>query len=65
MEEEKAKVHKASPYPYTTDYPMMSLKTEPKHCTRPEGFQLESLVRHEFEQQKPTEERWRIEREEA
>ncbi|KAL5650692.1 hypothetical protein ACJX0J_036150, partial [Zea mays] len=22
MEEEKAKVHKASPYPYTTDYPM-------------------------------------------
>lgn len=23
MEEEKAKVHKASPYPYTTDYPMV------------------------------------------
>jgi len=23
MEEEKARVHKANPYPYTTDYPMV------------------------------------------
>ncbi|XP_066397779.1 protein TPX2-like isoform X2 [Miscanthus floridulus] len=65
MEEEKARVHKANPYPYTTDYPMIPLKPEPKPCTRPEGFQLESLVRHELEQQRLMEERQRMEREEA
>ncbi|CAL5083151.1 unnamed protein product [Urochloa decumbens] len=65
MEEEKARVHKANPYPYTTDYPVVPPKPEPKPCTRPEGFQLESLVRHELEQQRLMEERERIEREEA
>ncbi|XP_062186816.1 protein TPX2-like isoform X2 [Phragmites australis] len=65
MEEEKARVHKANPYPYTTDYPVVPPKPEPKPCTRPEGFQLESLVRHELEQQKLMEERERMEREEA
>jgi hypothetical protein len=40
-------------------------KPEPKPCTRPEGFQLESLVRHELEQQRLMEERERMEREEA
>jgi hypothetical protein len=40
-------------------------KPEPKPCTRPEGFQLESLVRHELEQQRLMEERQRMEREEA
>ncbi|KAG2645569.1 hypothetical protein PVAP13_2KG431700 [Panicum virgatum] len=65
MEEEKARVHKANPYPYTTDYPVVPPKPEPKPCTRPEGFQLESLVRHELEQQKLMEERERIEWEEA
>lgn len=92
MEEEKARVHKANPYPYTTDYPVVCFehfawafsvaviswfilsnkisdqvppKPEPKPCTRPEGFQLESLVRHELEQQRLMEERERLEREEA
>ncbi|XP_062190749.1 protein TPX2-like isoform X2 [Phragmites australis] len=65
MEEEKARVHKAKPYPYTTDYPVVPPKPDPKTCTRPEGFQLESLVRHEREQQRLMEERERTEREEA
>ncbi|MCD7466857.1 hypothetical protein HAX54_003900 [Datura stramonium] len=30
------------PYPYTTDYPVIPPKPEPKHCTKPEPFQLES-----------------------
>ncbi|CAN6211729.1 unnamed protein product [Urochloa humidicola] len=65
MEDEKARVHKANPYPYTTDYPVVPPKPEPKPCTRPEGFQLESLVRHELEQQRLMEERERIEWEDA
>jgi len=40
-------------------------KPEPKQCTRPEPFQLESLMRHEEEMQREQEERQRIEREEA
>ncbi|KAK1626083.1 hypothetical protein QYE76_000398 [Lolium multiflorum] len=60
LEEEKARKFKAIPYPYTTDYPVVPPKPEPKPCTRPEGFQLESLVRHEVEQQKLMEERERI-----
>ena len=40
-------------------------KPEPKQCTKPEPFQLESLVRHEEEMQKEMEERRRIEEEEA
>lgn len=40
-------------------------KPEPKHCTKPEPFQLESLVRHEEEMQRELEERLRMEREEA
>ncbi|PON34840.1 TPX [Parasponia andersonii] len=64
-EEERARVPKANPYPYTTDYPVIPPKPEPKHCTRPEPFQLESLVRHEEEMQREMEERERKEREEA
>ncbi|KAM0891559.1 hypothetical protein ACQ4PT_026318 [Festuca glaucescens] len=63
--EEKARKFKANPYPYTTDYPVVPPKPEPKPCTRPEGFQLESLVRHEVEQQRLMEERERIAKEEA
>ena len=40
-------------------------KPEPKPCTRPEPFQLESLVRHEDEMLREMEERKRMEREEA
>lgn len=65
FEEENARIPKANPYPYTTDYPVIPPKPEPKQCTRPEPFQLESLVRHEEEMQREQEERLRMEREEA
>ncbi|KAL5730452.1 hypothetical protein ACHQM5_003269 [Ranunculus cassubicifolius] len=65
LEEERARVPKATPYPYTTDYPVVPPKPEPKHCTKPEPFQLESLVRHEEEMQREMEERQRLEKEEA
>ncbi|XP_058095802.1 protein TPX2 [Magnolia sinica] len=65
LEEERARVPKAKPYPYTTDYPVVPPKPEPKECTRPEAFQLESLVRHEEEMQRKMEERERLEKEEA
>ncbi|KAK7281734.1 hypothetical protein RIF29_09976 [Crotalaria pallida] len=35
LEEERARVPKANPYPYTTDYPVIPPKPEPKHCTKP------------------------------
>ncbi|GAB4824926.1 hypothetical protein Ancab_007798 [Ancistrocladus abbreviatus] len=65
LEEERARIPKANPYPYTTDYPVIPPKPEPKQCTRPEPFQLESLVRHEEEIQREMEERRMKEREEA
>ncbi|KAK6151744.1 hypothetical protein DH2020_014379 [Rehmannia glutinosa] len=65
LEEERARVPKAHPYPYTTDYPVIPSKPEPKPCTKPEPFQLESLLRHEEEMQREMEERRRIEMEEA
>ncbi|KAE8703082.1 Protein TPX2 [Hibiscus syriacus] len=57
FEEATARVPKANPYPYTTDYPVIPPKPEPKHCTKPEPFQLESLVRHEEEMKREMEER--------
>ncbi|XP_074579240.1 protein TPX2 [Curcuma longa] len=65
LEEERARIPKANPYPYTTDFPVMPPKPEPKQCTKPEGFQLESLIRHEEELQRRMEEKERAEREEA
>ncbi|GMJ05527.1 targeting protein for XKLP2 [Hibiscus trionum] len=65
FEEERARVPKANPYPYTTDYPVIPPKPEPKHCTKPEPFQLESLVRHEEEMKREMEERRKKEKEEA
>ncbi|XP_052178024.1 protein TPX2 isoform X2 [Diospyros lotus] len=65
LEEERARIPKANPYPYTTDYPVIPPKPEPKNCTKPEPFQLESLVRHEEEMQREMEERQRMEMEEA
>ncbi|XP_022148004.1 protein TPX2-like [Momordica charantia] len=64
-EEERAAIPRANPYPYTTDYPVIPPKPEPKQCTKPEPFQLESLVRHEEEMQREMEERQRKEEEEA
>lgn len=40
-------------------------KPEPRQCTKPEPFQLESLMRHEEEMQREMEERRRMEEEEA
>ncbi|KAM7503421.1 hypothetical protein LguiB_002325 [Lonicera macranthoides] len=65
LEEERARIPKANPYPYTTDYPVLPPKPEPKQCTKPNPFELESLVRHEEEVQREMEERLRMEREEA
>lgn len=65
LEEERARIPKATPYPYTTDYPVIPPKPEPKQCTQPEPFQLESLVRHEEEMQREMEERQRMEQEAA
>ncbi|KAK8648100.1 hypothetical protein V6N13_128862 [Hibiscus sabdariffa] len=65
LEEERARVPKANPYPYTTDYPVIPPKPEPKQCTKPEPFQLESLVRHEEEMKREMEERRKNEKEEA
>ncbi|KAI3439860.1 uncharacterized protein J3R85_004271 [Psidium guajava] len=65
LEEERARIPKANPYPYTTDYPVIPPKPEPKHYTEPEPFQLESLVRHEEEMQRELEERKRKAKEEA
>ncbi|CAL8136258.1 unnamed protein product [Prunus armeniaca] len=65
LEEERDRVPKANPYPYTTDYPVIPLKPEPKQCTKPEPFQLESLVRHEEELQRDMEERQRLEKQAA
>ncbi|OVA00365.1 TPX2 [Macleaya cordata] len=64
-EEERARIPKATPYPYTTDYPVIPPKPEPKQCTKPEPFQLESLSRHEEEIQREMEERRKMEKEEA
>ncbi|KAL7000424.1 Protein tpx2 [Sarracenia purpurea var. burkii] len=65
LEDERTRIPKANPYPYTTDYPVIPPKPEPKHCTKPEPFQLESLARHEEEMQREMEERRRMEKEEA
>ncbi|XWS68676.1 hypothetical protein CRYUN_Cryun04dG0111300 [Craigia yunnanensis] len=65
FKEERTRVRKANPYPYTTDYPVIPPKPEPKQCTKPEPFQLESLVRHEEEMQREMEERQKKEKEEA
>ncbi|KAL2496851.1 Protein TPX2 [Forsythia ovata] len=65
LEDERARIPKAHPYPYTTDYPVIPPKPEPKPCTKPEPFQLESLLRHEEEIQREIEERRRMEMEEA
>ncbi|KAK9286020.1 hypothetical protein L1049_025223 [Liquidambar formosana] len=65
LDDERARIPKANPYPYTTDYPVIPPKPEPKQCTKAEPFQLESLTRHEEEMQREMEERQRMEREEA
>ncbi|KAG6383195.1 hypothetical protein SASPL_157060 [Salvia splendens] len=65
LEEERARIPRAHPYPYTTDFPVIPPKPEAKPCTKPEPFELESLARHEQEMQREMEERMRMEMEEA
>ncbi|KAL1560663.1 protein TPX2-like [Salvia divinorum] len=65
LEEERARIPRAHPYPYTTDFPVIPPKPEAKPSTKPEPFELESLVRHEQEMQREMEERMRMEMEEA
>ncbi|KAH7576964.1 hypothetical protein JRO89_XS01G0183400 [Xanthoceras sorbifolium] len=65
LDDGQARIPKANPYPYTTDYPVIPPKPAPKRCTKPEPFQLESLVRHEEEMQREQDERERKEKEEA
>lgn len=50
---------------YLFIFPQMPPKPDPKPCTKPEIFQLESLVRHEEEMQRKLEEKARLEKEEA
>ncbi|XP_020985026.1 protein TPX2 isoform X1 [Arachis duranensis] len=52
------------PYPYSNDYPQEPQKLESKQCTKPEPFQLDSLVRHEIELQQEVEEQLMVKREE-
>lgn len=63
--EAKARIPKAQLLPYTTDYPIIPPKPEPKECTKPEPFHLESIVRHEEEQRRMAEERAKLEEMEA
>ncbi|XP_076886571.1 protein TPX2-like [Bidens hawaiensis] len=65
IEQERARIPKAIPYPYTTDYPEVPPKPEPKQITKPEPFKLESVARHKEEVQREMEERRRLEEEEA
>ncbi|XP_024545603.1 protein TPX2 [Selaginella moellendorffii] len=65
LEERNLRVPKANPLPFTTDIPAIPPKPQPKDCTRPEPFELESLVRHEEELQRKAEELARLELEEA
>ncbi|KAE8679961.1 Protein TPX2 [Hibiscus syriacus] len=65
LEEERSRVPKANPYPFTTHYPVIPPKPEPKQCTKPEPFQLESLARHEEEMRREMEEREKKQKEEA
>ncbi|KAJ0448270.1 putative TPX2 central domain-containing protein [Helianthus annuus] len=65
IEEEQAIIPKATPYQFTTDYPVVPPKPQPKQCTKPEPFRLESVARHEEEVRKDMEERKRLKEEEA
>ncbi|MFS8023789.1 hypothetical protein Hanom_Chr16g01455661 [Helianthus anomalus] len=67
IEEEQTRIPKATPYQFTTtDYPVVPPKPQPKQCTKPEPFRLESVARHEEEEvRKDMEERKRLKEEEA
>ncbi|XP_059063117.1 protein TPX2 isoform X2 [Cryptomeria japonica] len=63
--EQKARIPKANPLPYSTDSPVIPPKPQSKECTKPEPFKLESVIRHEEELKRIMEEHKRFLREEA
>ncbi|KAJ6420445.1 hypothetical protein OIU84_027894 [Salix udensis] len=44
MEEERARVPRANPYPYTTDYPVVPPRPEPKPCTKTRTFPIGEFI---------------------
>ncbi|KAJ7548867.1 hypothetical protein O6H91_07G031300 [Diphasiastrum complanatum] len=65
LADKEARIPKANPLPFTTDWPLIPPKPEPKASTKPEPFQLESLARHEEEVHRKAEELARLEQAEA
>ncbi|GMH11074.1 hypothetical protein Nepgr_012915 [Nepenthes gracilis] len=64
-EKEMTRSCKAKSYCYTTDFPVIPSNPESKQCTKPEPFQVESLVRHEEKMQRKVQERRKKETEAA
>ncbi|CAI9109106.1 OLC1v1008861C1 [Oldenlandia corymbosa var. corymbosa] len=60
QEQQHSRIPKANPYPYSTEYHVIPPKPEPKPCTKPKPFYLESLVRHEEEVRRRLQERWQM-----
>eukprot|EP00250_Pteridium_aquilinum_P005854 c15881_g1_i1 orf=183-2441(+) len=65
LREQEQRIPKANPLPCTTDYPEVPPKPDPKECTIPRPFYLESVARHQEEMLRVAEENRRIEKEEA
>lgn len=65
LREQEARIPKANPLPYTTDYPAVPQKPDPKERTKPKPFNLESVARHQEEVIRIRQEKQRIEQEEA
>ncbi|KAI5074743.1 hypothetical protein GOP47_0010704 [Adiantum capillus-veneris] len=64
LRELEQRIPKANPLPFTTDYPEVPPKPDPKECTIPQPFYLESVARHRQEMIKRADENRRIEKEE-
>eukprot|EP00249_Psilotum_nudum_P005062 c18542_g1_i2 orf=271-2646(+) len=54
--ENSERIPRANVLPYTTNFPSIPHKPQPRQTTKPEPFHLESLHRHEEEQQRRKEE---------
>ncbi|KAH7372812.1 hypothetical protein KP509_17G022600 [Ceratopteris richardii] len=64
QKELEQRIPKAHPLPCTTDYPEVPPKPQPKECTVPQPFCLESVIRHETEMLRMADENRRLEEEE-
>ncbi|MCO5608455.1 hypothetical protein L7F22_062665 [Adiantum nelumboides] len=56
LREQEQRIPKANPLPFTTDYPEVPPKPDPKQCTIPHPFYLESVARHQAEMLKMADE---------